>query len=199
VGANAGVELQAQALPGCQQRQHRVGGAGGRQRDPALGHRPLEGRQRVATGRVEQLEGVFVALLLAFAGRPALLRHLRQVGLGGGDPPFDQEAAQALGGTWVLELVGEDRRHRHRQVARHLQHRQVGADHRVEQPLLTERIGPEALDVGHVAVQDDRQVPGGPIATHQSEWQTARKSRARSRFPCRRLKSELAIAGVKRS
>ena len=42
-----------------------------------------------------------------------------------------------------------------------LEHRQVGADHRVEKPLLAERVGAEALDVGHVAVKDDRQVAGG--------------------------------------
>ena len=176
-----------------------MGRGGCREGDPTLGGRPLERGERIAAGRVEQLQRVAVASALPFAGGAALLRHLRQVRLGGADPPLEQEAAQALGGARVLELVGQHRRDRHRQVARHLQHRQVGADHRVEQPLLAERVGAEALDVGHVAVQDDRQVAGGPLAAHYSEWQTARKSRARSRSPSRRRKSEAAIAGVKRS
>ncbi len=95
----------------------------------------------------------------------------------------------------VLELVGQHRRHRHRQVPGELQHGQVGADHRVEQPLLAERVGPEALDVGHVAVEDDRQIAG---ALAQA-WQTARKSSALSRSLSRSAKSDAAIAGVKRS
>ena len=44
---------------------------------------------------------------------------------------------------------------------RDLEHREVGADDRVEEPLLAEGIGPEALHVGHVRVEDDRQVADG--------------------------------------
>ena len=59
-----------------------------------------------------------------------------------------------------LELVGEHRGDRHRQPLGDLADRQVGADHGVEQPLLAERIGAEALDVGHVA--SGGRSPGRP-------------------------------------
>ena len=64
-----GVELQAQPRRRRQQRQHGVGRRGGGERDPALGRRLLEGPQRVAAGRVEQLERVPVARQLGLAGR----------------------------------------------------------------------------------------------------------------------------------
>ena len=158
VRAGAGVDLQAQALRGRQHRQHGVGRRGRRERDPPLALGLLEGPQRVAAGLVEQLEGAPVSQQLGFAGGPALGRHVGRVGFGGADPPLDQEAAQALADSGVLELVGEHRGHRQRQVPRDIQQRQVGADHRVEEPLLAERVGPEALDIGHVRVEDDRQI-----------------------------------------
>ena len=68
------------------------------------------------------------------------------------------ELEHPLGHARRLELVGEHRRDGHRQVAGDGEHRQVGAQRRVEQPLLPERVGPEALDVGHVAVQDEGDV-----------------------------------------
>ena len=185
--ADAGVELQPQALAGRQQRQHRVGRGGGGQRHPPLLGGPLERRQRVAAGRVEQLQRLPVARQLPLAGRPALGRDLRDVGFAAADPPLDQELAQPLRHPRVLELVGEHRRHRHRQPRGDLQHRQVGADHRVEQPLLAERVGPEALDVGHVGVEDDRQVADALARLSRrpphAVRQTARKSSARRDSP----------------
>ena len=41
----------------------------------------------------------------------------------------------------------------------HVEQRQVGGRDRLPQPLLAERPRPEALDVGHVRVQDDRERP----------------------------------------
>ena len=76
------------------------------------------------------------------------------------------ELAQALGDARRLELVGEHRGDRHRQPRGDLEHRQVGADHGIEQPLLAERVGAEALDVGHVRVEDDREVPAASSASH---------------------------------
>ena len=59
-----------------------------------------------------------------------------------------------------LELVAQHRRQRQRQrraVVEQVEQRQVAAGDRLPQPLLAERPGAEALDVGHVRVQDDRQ------------------------------------------
>jgi len=93
----------------------------------------------------------------------------------------------------VLELVGEHRGHGHRQVARHLEHRQVGAHDRVEEPLLAERVGPEALDVGHVGVQDDRQIAGAPgtgaLRAGRRQGSRARGRGSRSRGGNRRRRS----------
>ena len=74
----------------------------------------------------------------------------------------------------------------------------MGADDRVEEPLLPERVGPEALDVRHVRVQDERDVADALAQRRQ----TATKSSARSRSASdasRSAKSAVLIAGVKRS
>ena len=98
------------------------------------------GRQRVAAGRVEQLQRPPVAGQLRLAGGPALGRHLRQVGFGGADPPLDQELPQPLAAPRRPRAGRPAPASRSSSaVSRHLQHRQVGADHRVEQPLLAER------------------------------------------------------------
>ena len=44
------------------------------------------------------------------------------------------------------------------------EHRQMRADEGVEEPLLPERVGAEALDVGHVGVEDDRDVADASVA-----------------------------------
>ena len=162
----------------------------------------MERSQRIAGRRVEQLQRVRVAVALRNAGGPQFGLDVAQVGLGAADPVLDQEAPQPLPHPGVLELVGEHRGHGHRQVARHLEHRQVGAHHRVEQPLLAERVGPEALDVGHVRVQDDREIAAVPAAPPDRRVRAGRRqgSRARGRGPPPpSRKSEAAIAGVKRS
>ena len=73
----------------------------------------------------------------------------------------------------------------------HVQQRQVAGRDRLPQPLLAERPRPEALDVGHVGVQDDAQSLHGRS--------TASRSRLRSRPARRSVKSRALIAGVKRS
>ena len=161
VRADPGVELEPQPRQGRQHRQHGVGRRRGGELDPARLRRLAEGAQGIAADRVEQLEGVAVATELGLAGLAALGRHLVEVGLRRLDPEADQELTQPLARAGVLELVGEDRGDGHRQPLGDLEHRQVGAHDRVEQPLLAERVGPEPLDVGHVGVEDDRQVAGG--------------------------------------
>ena len=175
---------------------------GSRPRRPARPAPPRaasrNGAQRVAAGRVEQLQRVPVARQLGLAGGAALGRRPRR-----GRPRRRRSATRRRNSRsrsaapGVLELVGEHRRHRHRQPLGDLEHRQVGADHRVEQPLLAERVGPEALDVGHVGVEDDRQVAGAAGSLRHGR---RRGSRAPGRGRLSRsAKSEAAIAGVKRS
>ena len=79
----------------------------------------------------------------------------------------------------------------------HLQHRQVGAGERVEQPLLAEGVGPEPLHVGHVAVEDDRQV--ADRVSLRSSGRRPTKSSALSRSFGESVKSDEPIAGMKRS
>ena len=85
---------------------------------------------------------------------------------------------------------------RDRRAVEHLEQRQVDAGHRLPQPLLAERPGAEALDVGHVRVEHERQRPAARPATAQRS--TATKSSARSSGAGRRAKSRAEIAGVKR-
>ena len=72
-----------------------------------------------------------------------------------------QERGHPLRHPGCLELVGEHRRHRDREVVGELEDRQVGAGDGVEEPFLAERIGAETLDVGHVRVEHDGQIPDG--------------------------------------
>ncbi len=180
------------------QRKHRVGrrraeelhatgvlGLGERRDDIAA--EPLELGQRGA-----------VAGRLGLAGGRELGLDVGDVQLGGADAELPRELDQALGYRGILELVGEHRRDAHRHVLRHGENGQVGANDRVEQPLLPERVGPEPLDVRHVRVQDERDVADALAQRRQ----TATKSSARSRFASdasRSAKSAVLIAGVKRS
>ena len=82
-----------------------------------------------------------------------------------------QELEAALHRARRLELVGEHRRDAQRDLARvaveHVQQRQVGGRDRLPQPLLAERPRAEALDVGHVGVQDE--LHGRSTASRSSE------------------------------
>jgi hypothetical protein len=166
VRAQARVELQPQALARRQQRQDGMGGGGGHHRDPALTLGVLEGAQGIPPEAAEHLEHVLVALGLGAGSLPALGGHLIDVGAGALDPVPNQELPQPLVNARILELIRQHRRHAHCQVLCDFEHRQVRPDHRIEQPLLAERIGPEPLHVGHVAVQHDRQVPDRFFGAH---------------------------------
>ena len=127
--------------------------------------------------------------------------HARGVLLMGAAANLSDERRKTLPDAGCLELVAQHRRERQRQRragVEQVQERQVGARDRLPEPLLTEGPGTEALDVGHVCVQNDRQ----RAARSAHGRHTARKSSARSRSASparRRRKSEDAIAGVKRS
>ena len=87
-------------------------------------------------------------------------------------------------------------------VVEQVEQRQVAARDRLPQPLLAERPGAEALDVGHVRVQDDRQraarAARGAHGRHTARRSSARVA-GRASAPGRSAKSARAIAGVKRS
>ena len=81
-----------------------------------------------------------------------------------------------------------------------VEQRQVGGRDRLPQPLLAERPCPEALHVGLVGVQDDRQLAApaqASCAQDGHEVQRARAARARCRG--RSAKSRASMAGTKRS
>ena len=89
-----------------------------------------------------------------------------------------------------LELVAQHRRQadRHRRAVEQLEQRQVHAGDRLPQPLLAERPGAEALDVGHVRVEHQRQRARsvGRSPQHRDEVQRAIQralAAARSRAP----------------
>ncbi len=157
VRAQPGVDLKAPAGGGGDQRQDRVSGRRRQQRDISLARQP-ERREHVALEVLQAGQGAAIALGLGLRRQAQLRRATGSVALGGFEPVAAQERLHPLRHPRRLELVGEHRRHGDRQIAHPVQQRQVGAGHRVEQPLLAERIGPEALDVGHVRVEDDRQV-----------------------------------------
>jgi hypothetical protein len=194
VRVDAAAHLQPRARVGRDQRQHGV-----RRR----------GRPRRVRG--ERAEQVAVELVeapqrgLVLAGGPLELGGERRVaGRAGrigvkavrGPAHAAQERAEALPHARGLQLVAQDRgeRQRHRHAAlEHVEDRQVGGRHRLEQPLLAERPRAEALDVRHVRVEDERE-----LAVGQGRH-TARKSSARSSPVVRSVKSRSEIAGVNQS
>jgi hypothetical protein len=180
VRAQPRVELEPAARGGGDERKHGVRGGGCDQLHPRLALRGPKWRQQVAADRIQPRERAGVERNLG-AGGGSDVRRLG-VALGRREAVVAQEATQAVGDARRLELVGEHGRDRHRQVVCHLEHRQVGARVGVEQPLLSERIRPEALDVGHVRVQHERQVP---YLTHD-RWPG---SRGRYRGGCRGARS----------
>ena len=114
-------------------------------------------------------------------------------------------AQEPLADLRQSELVGEHRRHAHGRdrdpcLARALEQvdqGQVAGGDRLEQPLLAEGPGAEALHVGHVRMQDDAQVPAVALAAHGR--QTASRSSERSSGPARSAKSRSSIAGTNQS
>ena len=214
VGAQPGVDLQEPALAGGDQRQDRVRRGRGEELDPPRLARLGERRERAAAVALERGVRLPVALRLTVAGGDQVRLDIGGVELRRADPELAQEAVEPLVHPARLELVGEHRGDRHGHVAGPREHRQVGADDRVEQPLLPERVGAEALDVGHVGVEDDRDVPDASLPSARAplsvpvpcllphRLHTATKSSARARSaspsPCS-LKSAWVIAGVKRS
>src|SRR5437763_10157752 len=106
---------------------------------------------------------------------------------------IEHKACEAVVGLAVehLELVAQHRREPQgdRLVAQHLQQWQVDGAHRLPQPLLAEGPRAEALDIGHMRVEDHCQ----RAALHRH---TARKSSALSRLLSRSAKSLVLIAGT---
>ncbi len=103
------------------------------------------------------------------------------------------ELREALVHAGRFELVAQHRRQRQRQRrvgVEQLEQRHVAADDRLPQPLLAEGPRAEALDIGHVRVQHDRQraaTTSAPRFVHVLRaplraytLQTATKSSARS-------------------
>ncbi len=152
-----GGHLDVQAGPGCEQRQDGMGGARWNQRYVSVpGGR--EGRERGAPGCFQQGERSFVPPHLG----PGRI-HIVGIGafdvpLGGPQPMVPQEGLESLARVFGLQLVGQHRSDRHGQVPGDLEHRQMGADHRVKQPLFPERIGAEPLHIRHVGMKDDREI-----------------------------------------
>ena len=153
--------------------------------------------------RFEAGERPSVAIRLGLARGAQVGLHVGRIEVGRADAVLAGELEQPIRDARRLELVGEHRRHGQGQVPGPLEHRQVGADHRVEEPLLAERVGPEPLDVGHVGVQDDRDVADAIGVRRRvrvgHRRQTATKSSAAVRSASSSLrsrKSPAPIAGV---
>lgn len=200
-----GLDLQPHARVGRQQRQHRVR----RRRGP--GGVADEGVQQPA-GALQLARPRERALVVAGGplqlGRPVVVAaRPAAVGVEPVSDPADvaQEGGEAVDHARRRELVGEHRRQREGDLlaarVEQLQQRQVAGRERLPQPLLAERPGAVALDVGHVRVEDERQLAAVAGGSHQGR-QTATKSSARSSSassPARSAKSRAEIAGVKRS
>ena len=165
-----------------------------------------EGAEQIAADRLEPLvrervvarRSLELGDQLGRAGAAAL--DVLAVGLG---PHVAQEGQEALCDARRLELIAQDRRQREgdrRVVAReHVEQREVRGGHGLPQPLLAERPCPEALHVGHVRVEDEREL--WSVAAGRHGRQTATKSSARwSRAgrPARSEKSRTEIAGMNR-
>ena len=162
VGGRAGGQLEPQRRVGGEQRQQRVRG----RRGPQLHAARARGRRPPDRGRA--LEGPLGERVVArrpahLGGQLALAAALEPGGVLGVDrrPDLAQEAQVALArlAAHRLQLVAEHRGEpdRHRRAVEHLEQRQVDAGHRLPEPLLAERPGAEALHVGHVRVEDERE------------------------------------------
>ena len=163
VGSHPGVDLEPAARRRRELGEDRVSGGGRHQLDPPLRVGGLEGAQGISAEPLQALDHTGIVPCLRSRRGPELLRPLRRVPLGGLDAMPAEEVEHPLPHPVGLELVGEHGGDGHGQALRHLEHREVGPRERLEQPLLAERIGPEPLHVGHVGVQDDREVAGCPV------------------------------------
>ena len=169
---------------------------------------PLEGAERaeeIAAAPLEALGGALVvargaAHLGGERGLAAALEPLRVLGVHR-RAHLAQEAQVAVArlAAHRLELVAEHRREadRDRRAVEQVEQRQVHARHGLPEPLLAERPRAEALHVGHVGVEHERE--RAAALAHPGRRSTATKSSARSSRPVRSAKSPVAIAGVKRS
>ena len=163
VRRGAGGHLEPHAGVGGHQRQQPVGGGGGPELHAARARAKAPSRSRPAL-----LEGLVGARVVgggaAHLGREHGLAGVVQPGrVLGVDRRADvaQEAEVALAGLAAhrLELVAQDGREPERdgRAVEHVEQRQVHARDGLPQPLLAERPGAEALHVGHVRVEDDRE------------------------------------------
>ena len=165
VRRDPGLQLQRQPGVGGHQREHRMAGRRRPARMRAQGPeqprttRALERLQPVRRGRVL---GNGAIELGGQAGLPSCpqLGGVTAVGLGA---DLAQEGQAALHRPGVLELVAQHRGQRQGQRRRvvpieHVEQRQVTRGDRLPQQFLAEWPGPEALHIGHVRVQDDRQL-----------------------------------------
>ena len=200
VRANPCVDLQPPPGERGELGKHSVRGGRGHQRDPSPAVRLLEGAQRVAAEAGEAPHRVGVVVGLGLGGRPQGGTGVGDVAVRGIDAVAAEEGEHPLPHPVRLELVGEHRGDGHRQPLGDVQHRQVRAREGVEQPLLAERVGAEPLDVGHVGVEDDRQIAARSRLGHLRLLTDRRRSRARDRGPRPAgWKSAARIAGMKRS
>ena len=191
VRLDAGAQLQPQAVGRREKGQHGMR----RGRRPARVRRErgqqAAARERVRRGRVPRP--------LCPTRRHARVSSALEVERVRRRPDVAQEGEAAVERARRRELVAQHRRERERDAAgvvvEHVEQRQVARRDRLPQPLLAERPRPEALDVGHVGVEHDRQRSRAPAHGRS----TASKSSARSSPPRRSAKSRTEIAGVKRS
>ena len=186
-------QLQPDAGVGGEQRQHGVG----RRRSST----PRAARARASRSPPERVEA---------RRRRARSRRARALELGGdrARPPLarPRRRARAIGARSVAQerakrsatpgassWSAEHRRERERDGARrarveHVEQRQVRRRHRLPQPLLAERPRPEALDVGHVGVQDERELAAaGALTAGRRPGSPARRSRSRRRLAQREV------------
>jgi hypothetical protein len=208
--AQAGIHLEAAHGVGCQERKHSVGRRGSDELHPAGRSGLAEGGEQVVAQALAERQRAPVALRLGLASGAVLRAEVAGVQLDAVDAKLGNEAPQALRHAVRLQLVGEHGRDRERDPVGHVEHGQVGTHESVEQPLLAKRVGAEALDIWHVAVEHEHQgadgllrfaaLAAGRRGLHRA-WQTAMKSSARSRShssSARSSKSDAAIAGTKR-
>ena len=111
----------------------------------------------------------------------------------------EAEVAVARVAAHHRQLVAQNRSEpeRDRRASEQVEQRQVDACDRLPEPLFAEGPSAEALDVGHVRVEDEREA--ALLRTAAQGRSTATKSSARSSGPGRSAKSRAEMAGVKRS
>ena len=109
-----------------------------------------KGRKGIATGSCEQGSGLFVACESRFGSIDVIRVGCLDIAARRSEPVLPEKIRQSLLDSVSLELVGQDRGHRHGQVAGDFKHRQVGMNHGIEQPFLAEGVSAKPLDVRHM-------------------------------------------------